>query len=236
MPRVARLSIAPVRSLGLEHRDEIQVEPNGVLEDRRFYVIDAGGRLVDQLIAASMVQVTAWTDPQATRLRLSFPDGTVVEDEVRPAEAIETEVHKRTAVGHVVDGPWAAPLSAFLGREVRVVRCDRPGGTRTKHPTSLVTDGSLAALGAALGVGDVDSRRFRMLIELGDGAAHEEDTWVGCRVGLGGTILRISAPVPRCAMTTHDPRPRTNEMPSTTRKAMRQPFVPCDGRGAGGTG
>ena len=171
MPRVARLSIAPVRSLGLEHRDEIQVEPNGVLEDRRFYVIDAGGRLVDQLIAASMVQVTAWTDPQATRLRLSFPDGTVVEDEVRLAEAIETEVHKRTAVGHVVDGPWAAPLSAFLGREVRLVRCDRPGGTRTKHPTSLVTDGSLAALSAALGVGDVDSRRFRMLIELGDGAA-----------------------------------------------------------------
>jgi uncharacterized protein YcbX len=205
MPRVARLSIAPVRSLGLEHRDEIQVEPNGVLEDRRFYVIDAGGRLVDQLIAASMVQVTAWTDPEATRLRLSFPDGTVVEDEVRLAEPIETEVHKRTAVGHVVDGPWAAPLSTFLGREVRLVRCDRPGGTRTKHPTSLVTDGSMAALSAALGVGEVDSRRFRMLIELEDGAAHEEDTWVGCRVGLGGTILRISAPVPRCAMTTHDP-------------------------------
>src|SRR5580765_2466373 len=106
MPRVARLSIAPVRSLGLEHRDEIQVEPAGVLEDRRFYVIDGRGRLVDQLIAASMVQVTAWTDPAATRLRLSFPDGAVVEDEVLLAEAIETEVHKRKAVGHIVDGPW----------------------------------------------------------------------------------------------------------------------------------
>ena len=56
-----------------------------------------------------------------------------------------------------------------------------------------------------LGVGDLDSRRFRMLIELEGGAAHEEDTWVGCRIGLGETILRISAPVARCAMTTHDP-------------------------------
>ncbi len=44
-----------------------------------------------------------------------------------------------------------------------------------------------------------------MLIELEGGRAHEEDTWVGCRVGLGEAILRISAPVPRCAMTTHDP-------------------------------
>ncbi len=44
-----------------------------------------------------------------------------------------------------------------------------------------------------------------MLIELEGGRAHEEDTWVGGRVELGETILRISAPVPRCAMTTHDP-------------------------------
>ena len=61
------------------------------------------------------------------------------------------------------------------------------------------------ALGAVLGVGDLDARRFRMLIELDGAQAHEEDTWVGCQIGLGGAILRISAPVPRCAMTTHDP-------------------------------
>ena len=66
MPRVARLSIAPVRSLGLESRDEIELGPDGVAEDRRFYVIDDGGRLVDQLIAAEMVRVAAWTDRDAT--------------------------------------------------------------------------------------------------------------------------------------------------------------------------
>src|SRR5436190_8847750 len=113
MPRVARLNIAPVRSLGLETREEIVLGPTGVAEDRRFYVIDEGGRLVDQLIAAEMVQVAAWTDPDATELRLAFPDGTVVADTVTLGEAVETHVHGRTAVGHIAEGPWAAELGAF---------------------------------------------------------------------------------------------------------------------------
>lgn len=205
MPRVSRLNIAPVRSLGLETREEIRVEAAGVAEDRRFFVADADNRLVDQLIAATMVQVSAWTDPDATILRLTFPDGRVIEDEVRLAEPIETPIHGRTGVGHVVDGPFAAALGDFLGKVVLVVRCDRPGGTRTKSPVTLVTDGSLDALGAALRVGAIDARRFRMLVELDGGGPHEEDTWVGGRIGLGETILRVSGAVPRCAMTTHDP-------------------------------
>ena len=44
-----------------------------------------------------------------------------------------------------------------------------------------------------------------MLIELADGAAHEEDSWVGGRIAVGETVLQISAPVPRCAITTQDP-------------------------------
>ena len=205
MPPVARLQIAPVRSLGVESRDEVFLGADGVAEDRRFYVIDDGDRLVDQLTAGEMVQVASWTDPGATVLRMTFPDGIVVEDEVRLDGPIETPVHGRVAVGHIVDGPWGAALGAYLGRPVRIVRCDRIGGTRSAHPATLVTDGSLDALGAVLGVGDVDARRFRMLIELEGGTAHEEDTWIGRRIGLGETILTVSAPVPRCAMTTHDP-------------------------------
>jgi uncharacterized protein YcbX len=205
MPTVARLNIAPVRSLGLESRDEIELTEFGVAEDRRFYLIDDGGRLVDQLTAGEMVQIGARTDPDATVLRLTFPDGSVVADTIALGEGVETHVYGRTAVGHVVEGPWAEPLGAFIGRSVRIVRSDQVGGTRSKHPATLVSDGSLGALGAALGVGAVDARRFRMLIELDGGGPHEEDSWVGGRIALGGTILTISAPVPRCAMTTHDP-------------------------------
>ena len=228
MPRVARLNIAPVRSLGLESREEILLGPDGVAEDRRFYVIDAGDRLVDQLTASEMVQVASWTDPDATVLRLTFPDGRVVEDEVRLDEAIETHIHGRTAIGQIVDGPWGAALSTHIGRHVRIVRCDRIGGTRSAHPATLVSDGSLEALGAVLGVGDVDARRFRMLIELEGGAAHEEDTWVGGRIGLGETVFQISAPVPRCAMTTHDPETGARDL--DTLRAIKDYRGQVDGK------
>jgi uncharacterized protein YcbX len=42
-------------------------------------------------------------------------------------------------------------------------------------------------------------------MELEGGAAHEEDGWIGQRVAIGDAELRISAPVPRCAITTQDP-------------------------------
>jgi uncharacterized protein YcbX len=205
MPTVARFSIAPVRSLGLAHPTEIDLTELGVVEDRRFYLTDAAFRLVDRLVVPSLVQIGAHTDPAATELRLTFPDGTVIDEAVRLGSPVETTVHKRTVAGHLVDGPWAAALSDFCGREIQLIHCDRVGGTREAHPATLITDGSLELLGHHLGTGTVDGRRFRMLIELEGGAAHEEDTWVGGRIGLGGAVLRISAPVPRCAITTQDP-------------------------------
>ena len=67
-----------------------------------------------------------------------------------------------------------------------------------------------------------------MLIELEGGAAHEEDTWVGCRIGLGESILRISTPVARCAMTTHDPE--TGERDYDTLRAIKEYRGQVDGK------
>ncbi len=205
MPTVARFSIAPVRSLGLEHPDEIDVTELGVVEDRRFFLADDTNRLIDRIIIGRLVQISAHTDPGATTLRMTFPDGQVIEDAVRLGEPIETPIHGRTGVGHVVDGPWAAALSAFTGRTIRLIRCDRPGGTRIGNPTSLVSDGSLRRLTDQFGLDALDARRFRMLIELTGAAAHEEDTWIGGRIAVGDAILRVTKPVARCAITTQDP-------------------------------
>jgi len=111
-------------------------------------------------------------------------------------------------------------LSELAGRDLRLVRADRAGGTRNEHPATLVTDGSLGRLGDQLGVGAVDGRRFRMLIELEGGGEHEEDTWIGRRIGLGETVLLISGPVARCAMTTHDPD--SGERDLDTLRAIRE--------------
>lgn len=220
MPIVTHLNIAPVASLGLESRERIDLTERGVAEDRRFFVVDDRDRHISQLTAAAMVQVAAWTDADGKVLRLTFPDGAAVDDEVRLGAAHEGSVYKHPVHGHVVDGPWADALSTFLLRPVRIIRCDEPGATRADGHASLMTAASLDRLGHQLGVGGLDGRRFRMLIELSGEIPHEEDGWIGKRVELGGTILRITGGVPRCAMTTHDPD--TGERDFDTLRAIEE--------------
>jgi len=43
---VVRISIAPVKALGLVHPETIELGPQGVAGDRRFWLVDASGRLV----------------------------------------------------------------------------------------------------------------------------------------------------------------------------------------------
>jgi uncharacterized protein len=205
MPRVGRLSIAPVRSLGLQHPTEIELTDRGVVEDRRFFLTNDANRLVDQLTVFKLVQVASRTNPEATTLWMGFPDGTEVDGEVEVAEAVETAIHGRTGVGHRVVGPWDEALTDFVGMPIRVIRCDRPGGTRSGNPASIVSGASVQELAAHAGLDWVDPRRFRMLIDLEDAAAREEDTWLGKRVRIGDAILAVTKPDARCAMTTHDP-------------------------------
>ena len=205
MSSVVRFSIAPVRSLGLEHPTEIDLTPTGVAEDRRFYLIDERGFLVDRIVVGRLVQASAHTDAAGETLRIDLPNGTVLEGDIRLGEAVETPLHGRTAIGHEVIGPWAAALSPLAGRPVRLVRTDRIGGTRRGNSASLVTHGSLAELARQLGEASVDARRFRMLMELDGRVAHEEDDWIGGRIAIGETVLRIAERVARCAITTQDP-------------------------------
>ena len=231
MAAVSRFSIAPVRSLGLEHPDAIDLTTAGVREDRRFYLVDQDGRLVDRLVSGRLAQVSAHTDPDGEHLRLTFPDGAVVDDVVRLGEAVETYVYGRTAAGHVVEGPWAVALEPYARRWVRVVRADEPGGTRDGAHASLVSRASLEALAAAAEVPDVDGRRFRMLIEIDGTAAHEEDRWVGGRIAIGDAILRINERDARCAITTQSPDTGERDL-DTLRTIIRYRGLMPDKHGA----
>ena len=212
MPRVARLSIAPVRGLGLQHPETIELTDMGVVNDRRFYLVDDQGRLVDRLRAAQLCRVFSETDADGTWLRLTLPDGEVVEGDVSLDEPVRTDIYNREAIGHVVRGPWAAAIQPFVGRPVLLVRCDRPGGTRirpgetqVRNQVSLLSDGSLGELARQLGVESVDGRRFRMLIELEGAGPHEEDGWIGGEVEIGTAVVSVTKPDARCAITTQDP-------------------------------
>src|SRR6266496_1124333 len=105
MARVARLSFTPIRGLGLSHRASLELTDLSLVEDRCFFRVDGHGRLVDRLRASSLVRVFAETDPDATSLKVTLPDGRVLEGEVRLDEPVQTEIYGRLAIGHVVSGP-----------------------------------------------------------------------------------------------------------------------------------
>ncbi|HEX2045473.1 MAG TPA: MOSC domain-containing protein [Gaiellaceae bacterium] len=205
MPSVARLSVTPVKSLALHHPEGIMLERFGVAENRRFYLVREDGRLLAGVHHGPLVEVRAGWDEAAGRLRLAFPDGSVVEDEVRLGEPLHTDFWGHRVAGRVVRGPWAGRLSDFAGRPVRLVKADAPGGGVDVEPVTLVSLESVEELARRAGRAAVDGRRFRMLVDVRGCTPHEEDSWAGRAVRLGEALLEITGPVPRCATTTRDP-------------------------------
>jgi uncharacterized protein YcbX len=110
--------------------------------------------------------------------------------------------------GRIVLGPWSEALSAFAGRQLRLVRVESEVGgvdRGVRASVSLVSASSLQRLAREAGVETVDARRFRMLFTIDGVEAHAEDAWVGRDVVVGDAIVRPNGLVGRCAVTTHDP-------------------------------
>ena len=84
--RVVRISVAPVKSLGLVHPDEAALEPGGVVGNRRFWLRDDEGRLYAGKRDGTMMRIRPAWDEESRRLALTFPDGAVVDGVVELGE------------------------------------------------------------------------------------------------------------------------------------------------------
>ena len=206
--RVARISIAPVKSLGLVHPDSVELGPDGVQGDRRFWLVDEDGRLFNNKRNGPMVAIEPTWDEATRYLSLRFPDGKEVEGTVELGEPVAAVLYRRPHPSRRVIGPWEEAISLFVGRPLTLLWSEghatdrgRAGGT-----VSLVSRGSLERLGEEAGArAPVDGRRFRMMFELDGLAAHAEDDWVGSRVQLGAAEIVVNGDVGRCVVTSHDP-------------------------------
>jgi uncharacterized protein YcbX len=219
------ISITPVKGLALLHREEVQLTRAGVEENRRFHLVDAGGRLFNGKHAGALTTVRARLAGE--RLELAFPGGDAVAGEVELGEPIETSFYGRPVTGRVVLGRWAEALSAHVGEPLRLVRPDARGEAVDVHVAALVSLASCDRLAEAVG-GPVDHRRFRMLLTLADAAAHEEDEWCGRAVRAGEAILRIGDRVGRCVVTSRNPD--TGEVDLATLRGIRSYRGSDDGR------
>lgn len=203
---VARISIAPVKSLGLVHPDAVDLDVHGVVGDREFAVIDAEGKLANGTKHGPLVRVRSSYDGE--RLVMVLPDGTEVADGVRLGDRVPAVFYGEERGARLVEGPFAAALSAVDGSPLRLVRMDDGEGV-DRPGDGLVTLLSTAALEAmadqAGEVEGVDGRRFRMTFLLDGVPPHEEDRWIGRDVRIGGAVVRVAGNVGRCSITQQDP-------------------------------
>lgn len=206
MRTLVRLSVTPVKALRLSHPTEAEITEGGIPGDRRFYLIDEAGALFDATDHHALLRVVPDYEPETERLRLTFPDGSVVEDVAdRTGGPRTTDFFGRPVSGRIVHGPFADALSAYVGAPLRFVRADRDGESQDVHPLTIVSSASVRDLGAFGELPDLDARRFRITLEVDGFEAYEEDTWEWRDVRIGDVTIRVRGQIPRCVVTTLAP-------------------------------
>jgi uncharacterized protein YcbX len=211
---VTALQTTPVKGLRVVARETIELGASGVEEDRRFYLVDERGRMVNGKQLAELNEVVATLGDDV--LELAFADGTRVSGPVALGEeTLHTSFFSRPTPARELLGDFGPALSEHVGRVLRVVEgvhrkaLDRGRG----GAASIISRASLDAIERLAGQ-PVDARRFRMLVEVdGLSEAHEEDTWVGQTVRVGAALVRVRGHVGRCLITQRHPESGVTDIP-----------------------
>lgn len=202
---VTRLSITPIKGLLLHHPDSVELTTHGAVGDRLFYLIDDKGKLQSCTSNGGLYGLRASYDSQARRLEVSRAGRSLLAGVVEPDRPVDTDMWgTRTITSDLVADPvWSTFFSDLVGKHVQLVQAR--GTAYDVQPATLLGTGSVAELARRAGWPQIDSRRFRMLIEFSLGEPHVEDTWNGRLLEVGDTVLRVGNPVKRCAATTRHP-------------------------------
>lgn len=192
------------------------LDRDGAQGDRAFFLVDERGRMVNGKRSAALNQVVAELGADG-ELSLSFPDGRRVEGEPVFGDPIEVRFYSLMRPARAIEGPFSDALSAHAGMPLRLVAFD-PGRSAVDRgaqgAATLLCRSSAGALAAAAGRESIDTRRFRMTIELDGCEPFAEDGWIGRELRIGGARLRPMGHVGRCTVTTLDPDSGEVDLPT----------------------
>ncbi len=219
------IHVHPVKALrGQAPRDAV-VEPWGLAGDRRWALIDDGGKVVTQRQQPRLAPAAAELVPGGVRLSapgraslsVPVPDPTTADRATVDLFGDKIEAVLAGAAAHV----WC---SEYLGSETRLVHMDdpatrrpvdpehgRPGETVSfadGYPLLLTTLASLDALNSLIARGDrayegpLPMNRFRPNLVVAGTTAWAEDDWT--RVTIGEVVFRVAKMCGRCVVTTTD--------------------------------
>lgn len=213
---VCRLQVAPIKGTRVRTVERVSLESTGAREDRRFYLIDSSGRMLNGKQLGSLSEIVAAYRDVDRWLELSLPDGTVLAEAVRLGDHVATRFFSWPRPARLVEGPWSEAVSAWVGQPLRLVEPEQGSAVDrgTGGAFSLVSRGSLVRFAEAAAVDGVDPRRFRMLIEIDGVPAHAEDRWVGRKLRIGGARVAVEAHVGRCLVTSRDPESGRIDLPT----------------------
>jgi uncharacterized protein YcbX len=214
--RLVSLHLYPLKSAGGFQVAEARADETGLAHDRRWMVVDAGGRFLTQRSHPRMALLRTSLSERA--LRVTGPDMNPLElplggpVDARAAEVIPVWDKDRDAVSCGAEA--AAWMSAFLGVGCRVVRSVSTPGSSGLGPRGTVragfADGWPALVISTASLADLNRRldeplpmsRFRSNLVVEGVGPYAEDGWRRARVGEVTVLGR--KPCFRCAITTTD--------------------------------
>ena len=191
--RVLELWRYPVKSLQGERLAEAEVSRLGIAGDRHWALFDretglglTARREPDLLFAAARLTADGGVE-------VVLPDGTVTADDAVLSDWLGRPVTLRSAAEVTEARRYESPDDDLDERSGWHDWEGAAGGAfhdNANGRLSLVSTGTL---------GDWDRRRFRSNVVL-DGAG--ESALVGATVRLGGAVVEVVEPIPRCVMVT----------------------------------
>ena len=178
--RIAEIRRYPVKSMGGESLESVDVDSRGLVGDRWFAVVDAEGKLGSGKNSRRFRRFDAIFEYAAT----------MAADEVQVAGPSGSWVVGDTELDRV--------LSKHIGAEIRLLP---EAGTphQDAGQVSLVGTSSLDWCREHLGV-DGDRRRIRPNLVVETTEPFEEEGWGGATMRVGGVELTVDRRIERCRM------------------------------------
>jgi uncharacterized protein YcbX len=213
---IAALFVYPVKSCRGVQLSAAQVTERGLAHDREWMIVDATGRFLSQRELPRLALITPALS--ATTLELTTPGREPLTVPLDRAGTLKAVTVWRDSLSAIDQGDAAAQwLSAWIGRDVRLVRfdpqvrraCSRAwvgdSGAHTgfadAYPLLVLSEASLADLNARL-ASPLPVNRFRPNIVLSGTEAYDEDHID--EIVAGPVRIKLVKPCTRCQITTTD--------------------------------
>jgi uncharacterized protein YcbX len=211
--RIQRLSVTPIKGLGLHHPDRLCLTSHGAEGDREFFLAAEDDSLLSLTRTGAWAHLRAEYSSEQRELALFDGDRELCRAPAEPDVRTRVDFYgSRWVAADRVPGPWDELLSDLARRPVRLVRGAEPGAGIDVAPVTVLGSASVAELAARL-QNPVDPRRFRMTLDVETSRPHEEDEWSGAVLAGDDVRLRMLGPVPRCAAVTRHPDEGDRDLP-----------------------